>query len=229
MIGVLVDRRYEIVKVLGKGAFGQTFLARDMKRPGHPYCVIKQLHYFSNNPKAIEHARRLFKKEAEILEKLGHHEQIPTLLADLEDGQEFYLVEQFVPGQSLASEIGAGMPWTEEQVIQLLAEVLNVLAFVHSQGVIHRDLKPGNLMRRESDGKIILIDFGAVKELGTQIAQGQNAPTIAIGTPGYMAFEQFNGQPQFNSDIYALGVTAIQALLGLAPEAVSSLRDPAST
>jgi tetratricopeptide (TPR) repeat protein len=84
-------------------------------------------------------------------------------------------------------------------------------------------------MRREADGKIVLIDFGAVKELGTQIAQGQPAPTIAIGTPGYMAFEQFNGQPQFNSDIYALGIIAIQALLGLPAEAVSSLRDPQST
>jgi serine/threonine protein kinase/Flp pilus assembly protein TadD len=229
MIGVLIDRRYEIVKVLGKGAFGQTFLAKDMKRPGQPYCVIKQLHYLSNNPQALQHARRLFKKEAEILEKLGHHDQIPTLLADLEDEQEFYLVEQFVPGQSLASEIGAGMPWSEAQVIRLLVEVLEVLAFVHSQAVIHRDLKPANLMRREPDGKIVLIDFGAVKELGTQIAHGQNIPTIAIGTPGYMAFEQFNGQPQFNSDIYALGVIAIQALLGLPAEAVSSLRDPRST
>ncbi|WP_416673695.1 protein kinase domain-containing protein [Egbenema bharatensis] len=229
MIGVLIDRRYEIVQVLGKGAFGQTFLAKDTKRPGHPDCVIKQLHYFSNNPQALQHARRLFKKEAEILEKLGHHDQIPTLLADLEEGQEFYLVEQFIPGQSLAHEIGAGKSWSEARVSQFLTEVLTVLAFVHSQGVIHRDLKPGNLMRRDTDGKIVLIDFGAVKELETQIAQGQNAPTIAIGTPGYMSYEQFNGQPQFNSDIYALGVTAIQALLGLAPEAVSSLKDPSST
>ena len=229
MIGVLIDRRYEIVQVLGGGAFGQTFLAKDTKRPGRPDCVIKQLRYFSNNPQALHHARRLFKKEAEILERLGHHDQIPTLLADIEEDQEFYLVEQFIPGQSLASEILPGVCWTEAQVIQLLAEVLKILVFVHGQGVIHRDLKPANLMRRESDGKLVLIDFGAVKELETQIAHGHGVPTIAVGTPGYMPIEQFNGQPQFNSDIYTLGIIAIQALLGLSVEELSGLKDPSST
>lgn len=229
MIGVLVDGRYEVVKVLGGGAFGQTFLAKDTKRPGCPACVIKQLRYMSSNPQALQHARRLFKKEAEILEKLGHHDQIPTLLADLEEKQEFYLVEQFVPGTALSVEILPSLPWTEAQVIQLLREVLQVLVFVHGQGVIHRDIKPANLMRRQSDGKIVLIDFGAVKELETQIAAGQSIPTIAIGTPGYMAIEQFNGQPQFSSDLYALGMVAIQALLGLPAEALSGLRSADSS
>lgn len=227
IIGVLVDGRYEIVNVLGGGAFGQTFLAKDTKRPGHPFCVVKQLRYSNSNPAALEHARRLFKKEAEILEKLGHHDQIPTLLADIEEHQEFYLVEQFVPGQPLTQEIVPGFAWDEQQVIQFLKEVLHILFFVHGQGVIHRDLKPANLMRRQPDDKVVLIDFGAVKELGTQIA-GQAVPTIAIGTPGYMAIEQFNGQPQFNSDIYALGMIAIQALLGLAVDELSGLKDISS-
>lgn len=226
--GVRVDGRYEVVNVLGGGAFGQTFLAKDTRRPGHPFCVIKQLRYSNSNPAALEHARRLFKKEAEILEKLGHHDQIPTLLADIEEQQEFYLVEQFVPGQSLVQEIVPGLVWDEQQVVNLLREVLQILVFVHGQGVIHRDLKPANLMRRQPDGKIVLIDFGAVKELGTQIALGENVPTIAIGTPGYMAIEQFNGQPQFNSDLYAVGIIAIQALLGLAADELSGLKDTSS-
>ncbi|NJR59047.1 MAG: tetratricopeptide repeat protein [Cyanobacteria bacterium CRU_2_1] len=223
MMGTLVDGRYEVVKVLGGGAFGQTFLSKDLRRPGHPDCVIKQLRYFSTNPQILEHARRLFKKEAEILERLGHHDQIPTLLADIEENQEFYLVQQFIPGYPLSEEITPGLPWTEAQVIDLLKEVLTILVFVHGQGVIHRDIKPANLMRRQSDYKIVLIDFGAVKELGTQIAQGSR--TIAVGTPGYMAIEQFNGQPQFNSDLYALGAVAIQALLGLAADELTNLKD----
>lgn len=226
--GVRVDGRYEVVNVLGGGAFGQTFLSKDTRRPGHPFCVIKQLRYSNSNPAALEHARRLFKKEAEILEKLGHHDQIPTLLADIEEQQEFYLVEQFVPGQSLAQEIVPGLVWDEQQVVNLLREVLQILVFVHGQGVIHRDLKPANLMRRQPDAKIVLIDFGAVKELGTQIALGENLPTIAIGTPGYMAIEQFNGQPQFNSDLYAVGIIAIQALLELAADELSGLKDTSS-
>jgi serine/threonine protein kinase/Tfp pilus assembly protein PilF len=228
MNGVIVDGRYEVIKILGGGAFGQTFLSKDTKRPGHPYCVIKQLRYSHSNPQALQHARRLFKKEAEILEKLGHHDQIPTLLADIEEGQEFFLVEQFIPGHPLTQEMIPGVPWSEDQVVRFLKEALEILVFVHGQGVIHRDIKPANLMRRQPDDKLVLIDFGAVKELGTQIALGQHTPTIAIGTPGYMAIEQFNGQPQFNSDIYALGMIAIQALLGLAADEISLLKDSSS-
>lgn len=226
MIGQLVDRRYQIVRVLGAGAFGQTFLAQDIKCPGHPSCVVKQLRYLSNNPQGLQTARRLFKKEAEILEKLGQHEQIPTLLADLEENQEFYLVQQFISGHPLTQEILPGQPWSEDRVINLLTEVLQILVFVHGQGVIHRDIKPANLMRRQPDQKIFLIDFGAVKEIGTQMVRGQIIQTVVIGTPGYMPIEQFHGQPQFNSDIYALGMLAIQALLGLAANDLSKLRDP---
>ncbi|MFB2878872.1 tetratricopeptide repeat protein [Floridanema aerugineum] len=222
----LLDGRYQIVQILGGGSFGQTFLAQDIKRPGHPQCVVKQLRYFSNDPQCLTIASRLFKKEAEVLEKLGQHDQIPTLLADLEENQQFYLVQQFISGHPLTQEILPGQPWTEEQVINLLKEVLEILVFVHQQGVIHRDIKPANLMRRQSDNKIVLIDFGAVKEIGTQIAHGQLNQTVVIGTPGYMPIEQFQGQPQYNSDIYALGMTAIQALLGLAANELSKLQTP---
>ena len=229
MIGQLLDGRYQILQILGGGSFSQTFLAQDIKRPGHPHCVVKQLRYFSNNPQSLTIASRLFKKEAEVLEKLGQHDRIPTLLADLEENQQFYLVQQFIPGHPLTREILPGQPWTEEQAIDLLKEVLEILVFVHQQGVIHRDMKPSNLMRRQSDKKIVLIDFGAVKEIGTQIAQGQLNQTVVIGTPGYMPIEQFQGQPQYNSDIYALGMTAIQALLGIAANELTKLKTPHSS
>ena len=111
-----------------------------------------------------------------------------------------------------------GRSWTESQVIALLQDVLNILAFVHQYGVIHRDLKPDNLIRRDSDGKLVLIDFGAVKQVRTVTAvPGFNNATVAIGTPGYMPREQILGNPQPNSDIYSLGIIAIQALTGLHP------------
>jgi serine/threonine protein kinase len=228
MIGQLLDGRYEIVQVLGGGAFGKTFLAKDLKRPGHPQCVVKQLSYSSQDPIALEAARRLFKKEAEILEKLGRHEQIPTLLAEFEQEKEFYLVQQLIDGHPLNHEIQPNQRWTEQQVIQLLTEVLPILAFVHGQGVIHRDIKPSNLMRRSVDGKLVLIDFGAVKEINSQLPHGQLTPTAAIGTAAYMPMEQFHGFPQFNSDIYALGMITIQALLGLPAHDLTRLRDHTS-
>jgi serine/threonine-protein kinase len=101
----------------------------------------------------------------------------------------------------------------------MLEEVLSILDFVHSHGVIHRDIKPDNLIRRNSDNKLVLVDFGAVKQIRTQFAatQGRASNTVAVGTPGYMASEQALGQPRPSSDIYALGIIGIQALTGLMP------------
>ncbi|MBD2500682.1 serine/threonine-protein kinase [Anabaena azotica] len=223
MNGQLLDGRYEIVQVLGEGAFGKTFLAKDIKRPGHPQCVVKQLSYSSKDPQALEAARRLFKAEAETLEKLGQHERIPTLLAEFEYNHEFYLVQQFVEGYTLNKEMQLHQRWTEEQVIKLLTDVLPILAFVHGQGVIHRDIKPANLMRRTSDGNLVLIDFGAVKEIDSQISPAQLDPSVAIGTAAYMPMEQFQGFPKFNSDIYALGMICIQAMLGLPSNQLTKL------
>jgi serine/threonine protein kinase len=224
MSGQLLDGRYEIVEVVGSGAFGKTFLAKDVKRPGQPKCVVKQLIYSSKEPQGLEIARRLFKTEAQTLEKLGNHDQIPTLLAEFEENNEFYLVQQFVDGYPLSQEILPGIPWSEDKVISLLTELLQILVFVHGQAVIHRDIKPSNLMRR-SDNKLVLIDFGAVKEITNNIHQGQTPFTVGVGTLQYMPIEQIHGQPRFNSDVYAAGMMAIQALSGLHSNELSKLRD----
>jgi serine/threonine protein kinase len=223
MNGQLLDGRYEIVQVLGKGGFGKTFLSKDIKRPGHPECVVKQLSYFSENYLALETARRLFKKEAETLEKLGQHPQIPRLLAEFEENQEFYLVQELIDGYTLNKEFVPGENWAEDKVINFLKDVLQILVFVHEQGVIHRDIKPANLMRRANDGKLVLIDFGSVKEIVSQTPHAESTPTVVIGTPAYMPMEQFHGFPQLNSDIYALGMIAIQALLGLRTDELTKL------
>ncbi|HEY9604194.1 MAG TPA: protein kinase [Allocoleopsis sp.] len=223
MIGKLLDGRYQVLQVLSAGGFGETYIAEDTRRPGNPRCVVKLLKPASNDPNYLQTVRRLFKSEAETLEQLGNHDQIPRLLAYFEENQKFYLVQEFIIGHSLATELQPGRYWTESQVIALLKDVLGILAFVHSDGVIHRDLKPGNLIRRTSDNKLVLIDFGAVKQIRTQIAMepSQMPATVAIGTPGYMPSEQGAGRPQPNSDIYALGIIAIQALTQLYPTQLS--------
>jgi serine/threonine-protein kinase len=221
MLGKLLDGRYEIIQTLGAGGFGQTYLARDTRRPGNPICVVKHLKPISNDPKSLPTARRLFNSEAEILEQLGHHDQIPRLLAYFEEEQEFYLAQDYVEGHTLTTELIPDRPWTESRVVQLLQGLLPVLEFVHSHGVIHRDIKPDNLLRRLADGKLVLVDFGAVKQITTQMAAVPNSPmggfTVAIGTPGYMPSEQAKGQPRPSSDLYALGAIAIQALTGINP------------
>jgi serine/threonine-protein kinase len=227
MIGKLLDHRYQVIRVLATGGFGQTYIAQDTKRPGNPICVVKHLKPANTDPKVFDTAKRLFHGEAETLEKLGNHDQIPRLLAYFDDNQEFYLVQEFVEGHPLSTELLPNSRWSEAQVIQLLREVLGILIFVHRQGVIHRDIKPDNIIRRASDKKLVLVDFGAVKQLRASsmhasrtlmfTAVGYPSATVAIGTPGYMPTEQGQGKPRPNSDVYALGIIAIQALTGVPP------------
>jgi serine/threonine protein kinase len=224
LIDQLLNDRYKIIRPLGTGGMGQTYLAEDTRRPGNPQCVVKQLKPASTDPKFLVTAKRLFDNEAVILEKLGRtNDQIPQLLERFEKDGEFYLVQDFVDGEPLTSEMPLGQRWSETQVIQLLQEVLPILDAVHNAGIIHRDVKPDNLIRRQ-DGKLCLIDFGAVKQIRTyQPAHSQLISlTVAIGTPGYMPTEQSKGKPRPNSDLYALGMVAIQALTGMLP---SQLRE----
>lgn len=223
MVSQLLDGRYQIIEVIETGEFGLTYLAKDIRRPGEPQCFVKHLRPGSSEPKLISATRRLFQKEAEVLEKLGLHEQIPQLFAYFEENEEFFLVESFVAGHSLSTEIVPGKPVPEEKIILLLKELLEILVFVHGQGVIHRDIKPGNLIRRYSDNKLVLIDFGSVKEI--HIAQRQAPVTVRIGTLEYMPIEQFQYNPQLNSDIYALGMIGIQAITGLPAYDLPKLRD----
>lgn len=213
----LLDGRYQTEYTLGAGGFGVTYLARDTKRPGKPQCVIKQLVPARRDANFVNLARRLFNTEAEILSRLGHHAQIPHLLAYFEHQQEFYLVQEFIDGTPLDRELeGATEPWTEAQVVDLLRQLLPVLGFIHSQFVIHRDLKPGNIIRDRERGKLVVIDFGAVKEIQPQVANDVDR-TISIGTRGYTPPEQYAGQPNYTSDIYALGTIAIEALTNTHP------------
>ena len=225
MIGQLLDRRYRILKVLGSGSFGQTYLAADLRRPGLPKCVVKQLVEAREEADGSQIAERLFKQEAETLEKLGSHDNIPRLLAYFEENGQLYLVKEYISGQPLSEEILPGQPLIESEVAAIVYRVLEILDFIHSEEVIHRDIKPENLIRRSEDNEIVLIDFGSVKELSQQIAGEARNRTIAAGTPVYMPVEQFQGNPQFNSDIYALGAIAVQALTGVSSNNLPKLQD----
>ncbi len=219
--GTILRNRYEIIAHLGSGGFADTYLARDKDLPKHPQCVVKNLRPTSPDTTILPIARRLFETEAQVLYLLGQQQdQIPKLFAHFEENNQFYLVQEFVDGHELSQEFTPGKRLSETEVIQLLQDILKILAVVHQQNIIHRDIKPENLMRRRTDSKIVLIDFGAVKEIGTlaKNTQGLVRATIAIGTPGYMPNEQANRDPKLSSDVYAVGMVGIQALTGLMPQ-----------
>lgn len=216
----LLSGRYGVVRQLGVGGFGQTFLAKDTQLPGQPLCVVKQLKPQIKTGARWDIAKRLFDTEAEVLYQLGNHDQIPRLLAHFEDSQEFYLVQEFVEGEALDKALLPNYAWAETQVIRWLQDILGILVFVHQQHVIHRDIKPANLIRRRQDNKLVLIDFGAVKQVSMALGDAlpEQALTIAIGTQGYMPPEQISGNPRFSSDLYAVGMIGIQALTGIRPD-----------
>jgi eukaryotic-like serine/threonine-protein kinase len=206
-MNIVVDGRYQIIKRLGKGGFAHTYLAKNLAAPGEPQCVVKQL-----RPK-VEHPRmlQLFQLEATILDRFKHS-QIPKMVECFEHQGDQFMVQDFVAGDDLSKEFTIGHQWSEAKVVRFLREMLKVLGYVHQQQAIHRDIKPANIIRRWDNGKLCLIDFGAVQDLSDSID-----PATVVGTPGYHPPEQVDGVATFSSDIYALGMTAIQFVTGQYP------------
>jgi serine/threonine protein kinase len=221
MIGKVLQRRYQIVQTLGAGVFGQTYIAVDIDHPENPKCVVKELKVTGSQPSYLDTLRLRFLTETETLKQLGHHNQIPELLACFEEKERFYLVQEFIEGHALTAELPMsqqwGSLWSEREVIQFLNDVLEILEFVHSQGVIHCDVKPENLIRRACDGKLVLIDFGSIQPVDFGVYAAFPIYRLPVTSLGYIPPEQFISQAQPNSDIYSLGMIAIQGLTGLAP------------
>jgi serine/threonine protein kinase, bacterial len=219
---LLLRDRYRVMQALGQGGFGATFLAKDESLPGSPYCVIKQLRPAASSPHVLQMARDLFRREAKTLGKVGNHPQVPRLLDYFEANQEFYLVQEYISGSTLQQEVKRSGPFSEAGVKQFLSEVLPMLQYIHGQQVIHRDIKPANLIRRSQDKKLVLIDFGAVKDQVNPVRAGASEQTAltayAIGTPGYAPPEQMAMRPVYASDIYALGVSCVYLLTGKSPK-----------
>jgi serine/threonine protein kinase len=217
---------YPIIKEIGKGGFGTTYLATNTLLPTRPTCVVKQLIPTSNDPRLQQLLQDRFKQEAITLENLskGSNGKIPTLYHYFTEQGDFYLVQEYIDGQTLAEKVRTQGRFTEIQVRQILNDLLATLSYVHQKGIIHRDIKPDNIMIRYSDDKPVLIDFGAVKEIMSTVMSGaeNTGKSIVIGTPGFMPVEQMSGRPMFASDIYALGMTAIYLLTGRMPQEIET-------
>ncbi|MGD1703341.1 protein kinase domain-containing protein [Dapis sp. BLCC M229] len=223
---LVLAERYRALKIIGRGGFGRTFLAVDEFKPSKPFCVIKQFLPQAQGTKNLSKAALLFAQEAERLDTLGRHPQIPELLAYFTQDNRQYLVQEFIDGQTLQQELARSGAFDQRKILELLKSLLPVLEFIHSQQVIHRDIKPENIIRRKNDNQypvrassspennIILVDFGIAK-FATKTALAVTG-TI-IGSEGYAPPEQAMGKATFSSDIYSLGVTCIHLLTEVKP------------
>ena len=218
---MLINNRYQVIRTLGEGGFGQAYLAIDQQMPSQRKCAIKQLKPITNSPQTYQLVQARFQREAAILEKLGEdHPQIPRLYAYFSENLQFYLVQEWIDGITLESLVAQQGPQSEATTRSILAALLPVLSFIHSQGIIHRDIKPDNIILRMNTQQPVLIDFGAVRETMTTVMDSQEIPksSITIGTPGFMPPEQAVGRPILSSDLYSLGLVAIYLLTGRLPQ-----------
>ncbi|KAB8331202.1 SUMF1/EgtB/PvdOfamily nonheme iron enzyme [Scytonema tolypothrichoides VB-61278] len=211
--GNFLRNRYRVLRLLGEGGFSRTYAAEDVDRLDTP-CVIKQFFPQVQGTSERTKAAELFKEEAKRLYELGeNHWQIPRLLAYFEQGSSLYLVQEFIQGQTLLQELQQ-QPFSEEKIRELLEDLLPVIQFIHERNVIHRDIKPENIIRRQADGKLVLIDFGGAKQV-TQTSLSRQATVLY--TIGYAPSEQMAGFACQASDLYALGVTCARLLTQCLP------------
>ncbi|XWK89251.1 MAG: serine/threonine-protein kinase [Phormidium sp.] len=231
--GLLLGDRYRIVRQLGQGGFGRSYLAEDSNRFNEP-CVLKEFAPQVQGTYALQKAVELFEREAGILYKL-QHSQIPKFRelfrAKLQDEGHLFLVQDYIEGETYRALLEARkrqkQKFTEPEVKQLMWQLLPVLDYIHNFGVIHRDISPDNIIFRNSDSLPVLIDFGGVKEVAanaeSQFTQAPPnvAPSYAtrLGKVGYAPHEQMQvGVVYPHSDLYALAATVLVLLTGKEPQ-----------
>lgn len=216
-------RQYQILRTLGQGGMGTTFLAWNSEALqsddasttggrgmiGRPQLVV--LKEMNADMAKISKARELFEREAHILKTLNHP-GIPKFLDFFTEQNKKYLVMELIQGQDLEKQVHETGPVVMQQAIEWMIQTCAVLDYIHRQNppIIHRDIKPANLIVRHTNKRIVVLDFGAVKQSGTPLE-------TRIGAEGYTAPEQDLGRPVIQSDLYAIGSTLVFLLTGQSP------------
>ena len=209
-----LHERYRVIKIIGQGVFGKTFLAIDESQSPPINCVIKQLDSPVVAPENFKQTTELFEQKALLLKELGKHPQIPALLDYFEEDRHFHQVQEFIDGTNLAKVLEEEGTFNESQILLVLNDLLPVLKFIHDRQVIHQDINPANIIRRHSDKSLILVDFSAAKLVTTLDSLEMGT---GIGSAEYVAPEQTQGKAVFASDLYSLGVTCIYLMTGISP------------
>ncbi|WP_181243716.1 protein kinase domain-containing protein [Chamaesiphon polymorphus] len=217
MLGTILRSHYKIVKVLGIGKSGTTYLATDIDLVESPLYVVKKIEFIDNGGMLPSIAEQLFEMQGSIAHNIGQHPQVPSLVARFEENGNRYLIREYIEGELLDRELTPGSIWSQTQVFDFLMDLVEILCLLHSFKYIHRDINPQNIIRRQDDGRFSLIGFSSVKDLGNVWPNLPDEDTRYLNDPSYVSYEQEQNMPQLNSDLYAVGAIAIQALTGKFP------------
>jgi eukaryotic-like serine/threonine-protein kinase len=217
MLGTILHSHYQIVKVLGIGKSGTTYLAKDLDLIDSPFYIVKKIEHIHSSTEIPQLAEKLFEIQGSIAYQLGQHPQIPTLITKFEVDGNRYLIREYINGELLSKELTPGTIWSQTQVCDFLTDLMEVLKFVHSFKYIHQDINPHNIIRHHEDGKFHLIGYSCIKDLGSTWQNLPDNDARHINDPSYVPYEQEQNVPKLTSDLYAVGAIAIQALTGRYP------------
>jgi eukaryotic-like serine/threonine-protein kinase len=217
MLGTILHSHYQIVKVLGIGKSGTTYLAKDLDLIDSPFYIVKKIQSLNIDSTDLSIVEKSFESQSSIAYQVGKHPQIPSLITKFVADGDRYLVREYVDGEPLSQELTPGVIWSQIQVFDLLIELLSILNFVHGFQYIHQDINPHNIIRRHDDGRLFLIGFGCVQDLTNAWQNLPRQESKNINDPSYVPYEQEQNVSKINSDIYAVGAIAIQALTGRYP------------
>ena len=217
----LLNGRFQFIRVVSTKHYSKTYLMADHDDPAHPKCIAKHLQMPSRNPITLRFLSELLHKRVSMLKRLGEHDSIAEVLLTIQDGQDFYCLRPFIPGQSLQAELVGQPSCSEEFIHGLLEELLTTLDVVQEQGVVHQNLQPSNIIRR-SDNRLVLVDFSLVHESeqlhppGATNGSTPSPPEASVYLPDVRG-RRFS---RFNADHFAVGMIALQFATGLSTEAL---------
>jgi serine/threonine protein kinase len=211
-------KSYQIIKTINQTKLSNTYVAVDKNNVLKPICVIKK--FIIQSPGSTT----LFNQKFKYLQELNQHHQLPKILDYFTHGNHQYLVQEFIDGVSLPQELSELGHFNEVKIRQLLNDLLSLLQFLHTAGIIHRDIKPQNIIRRRIlqsslqhwDNQLTLVDLGNFALINDNNLLKEEEETI-VGSPEYAAPEQLIGKTTFASDLYSLGVTCIHLLTQVEP------------
>ncbi len=203
--------RYRLLGFIGKGGFSKVFLIEDTVLGRK--CALKILYsqLFENDPDMLER----FKREAKLYAELEHPNIVPIYDMGIHENTA-YLIMKYIKGRTLKEIIRERAPLPPQEIISIAEGLLSALAYMHKKGVVHRDIKPGNIIIEDETERVILADFGLARKIESDSHLTQTGQLL--GTPYYVSPEQAQGQKAtFASDVYSVGITLFEMATGKLP------------